>query len=284
MNYSQTQSHIFAVLVHTCDRYQFLYPGFHYFFSKHWDFNTRCNYYFATEELAVDLPKFNNIKSGKGEWADRLRYLLQNVIQEQYIIYFQEDMWLTRPVSSSFFNQLFDLITQQQWKQIKLTSSDVYRTEPTSHFIYGFNIAKLDNAASGFLMSHQVTIWDKDFLIAQLHKGEHPWRNERRGTKRLKKLNPDIYQVDYFAENGHPPINNNQHDAMQSEYFTISGNSMLQNNVLPYIEKLQQAEAKQQAYANELLNHYQNQFTHDGHPKPRKEDLFKKIKKFFKGG
>jgi hypothetical protein len=283
MNYSQTQPHKFAVLVHTCDRYQFLYPGFHYFFSQHWDFDASCSYYFATEELTVDLPHFNNIKSGKGEWADRLRFLLQRVIKEQYIIYFQEDMWLTRPVSSSFFNQLFDLITQQQWKQVKLTSSDIYRTEPAPHFIEGFNIAKLDNTASGFLMSHQVTIWDKDFLIAQLHKGEHPWRNERKGTKRLKKLNPNIYQADYFAENGHPPINNNQPEAVQSEYFTISGNSILQNNVLPYIERLQQAGAEQQAYAKKLFNHYHNQLTHDGYPKPRKEDIFKKIKRFFKG-
>ncbi len=284
MNYSQTQPHNFAVLVHTCDRYQFLYPGFHYFFSQHWDFNTQCNYYFATEELAVDLPHFNNIQSGKGEWADRLRYLLQNVIKEQYIIYFQEDMWLTRPVSSSFFNQLFDLINQQQWKQVKLTSSDVYQTKLTNHYIDGFNIAKLDNEASGFLMSHQVTVWDKDYLITQLHKGEHPWRNERKGTKRLKKLNPDIYQVDYFAENGHPPINNNRPEAERSEYFTISGNSMLQGNVIPYIEKLQLAGSAQQSYAKELLNHYNNQLTHDGQPKPRKEDIFKRIKKFFKGG
>ncbi len=284
MNYSQTQPHNFAVLVHTCDRYQFLYPGFHYFFSQHWDFDTHCNYYFATEELTVNLPGFNNIQSGKGEWADRLRYLLQNEIKEQYIIYFQEDMWLTKPVNNSFFNPLFDLIRRQQWQQVKLTSSDVYKTQPTSHFIEGFNLAKLNNATSGFLMSHQVTIWDKHYLIAQLHKGEHPWRNERRGTKRLKKLNPNIYQVDYFAENGHPPINNNQPQAMRSEYFTISGNSMLQENVTPYIKKLQQTGPEQQAYAEKLLNHYHNQLTHDGQPKPRREDIFKKIKRFFKSG
>lgn len=40
----------FALLVHSCDRYELLYKGFEYFFSKYWDFDVKCKYYFATEE------------------------------------------------------------------------------------------------------------------------------------------------------------------------------------------------------------------------------------------
>jgi len=281
MNINDTQPCNIALLVHTCDRYRFLYPGFSYFFNQNWDFNTRCNYYFATEELSVNIPHFTNIKSGTGEWADRLRYLLEHEIKEKYVIYFQEDMWLNKPASSAFFNQLFELIEQRQYNQVKLDSAEVYKTVPTPIYIEGFNVALLDNKASGYLMSHQVTVWNKAYLIEQLHKGEHPWRNERRGTKRLKKLNPDIYHIDYFAQNGQATVNQNQPQAVRSEYYTISGNSMLQENTLPYITRLQQAGPAEQAYAAELLNHYQNQLTHDGQPKPRKEDIFKKMKKFF---
>ncbi|WP_345950167.1 hypothetical protein ABDD95_01660 [Mucilaginibacter sp. PAMB04274] len=281
MNNNYTQHNV-ALLVHTCDRYRFLYDGFSYFFNQNWDFDTQCNYYFATEEVSVSLPHFANIKSGRGEWADRLRHLLQNVITEKYIIYFQEDMWLNRPVSSSFFNELFALMAHNQWQQVKLDSADIYKTHPTPYYIEGFNIALLDNKTSGYLMSHQVTVWEKESLIQQLHKGEHPWRNERKGTKRLKKLDPQIYHIDYFAQNGQQAINQNQVQIMRSEYHTVSGNSMLQDNVLPYIKPLQQAGAEQQAYAAQLLHHYQNQLTHDGQPKPRKEDIFKKIKNFFK--
>jgi len=283
MKNNHTQPSNIAILVHTCDRYSFLYPGFSYFFNQNWDFNTHCQYYFATEEVSVDLPHFVNIKSGRGEWADRLRHLLQNVITEQYVIYLQEDMWLNKPISAAFFNKLFQMVNQQQWKQVKLTSADIYKTHATPYYIEGFNVSLLDNAQSGYLMSHQATLWDREFLIAQLHKGEHPWRNERKGTKRLKKLNPEIYQVDYFAENGQSPINTNQQHISQSEYHTVSANSMLQANTLPYIETLQQfGNPEEQTYAAALLNHYQNQLTHDGKPKPRKEDIFKKIKKLFK--
>jgi hypothetical protein len=279
---TDTQVNNAALLVHTCDRYRFLYPGFSYFFNQNWDFNTHCNYYFATEEADVNIPHFKNIKSGKGEWADRLRYLLEQVITEKYVIYFQEDMWLNKPVSSSFFNQLLSLVEQKQWKHVKLDSADIYKTHKTPQFIEGFNISLLNNETSGYLMSHQVAVWDKAYLIQQLHRGEHPWRNERRGTKRLKKLNPEIYHADYFAQNGQAPINQNEFNVVRSEYHTVSGNSMLQFNVLPYITLLQQAGRQEQAYAAELSNHYHNELTHDGEPKPRKEDIFKKIKNFFK--
>jgi hypothetical protein len=241
MNNNDTQPQPAALLVHTCDRYRFLYPGFSYFFNQNWDFATNCRYYFATEEANIDLLHFRNIHSGKGEWSDRLRYLLQEVITEKYVLYFQEDMWLQKPVSSSFLNELIILAQQFDWKQVKLGSADIYKTRPTPYYIDGFNITVLKNAASDYLMSHQVTLWDREFLIQQLHKGEHPWRNERRGTKRLKKLDPEIYHIDYFAENGQAAINNNLPGALRSEYHTVSANSMLQANVLPYIKQLQEA-------------------------------------------
>ncbi|MVN90701.1 hypothetical protein [Mucilaginibacter aquatilis] len=281
MNSVQTQPLNVALVVHTCDRYSFLFEGFGYFFKKYWDFNINCKLYFATEELDAAVPGFTNIKSGKGEWADRLHYLLTNVVHEEYVIYMQEDMWLNKAVSAQFMNQLFVLANKNHWKQVKLTSSNVYKTHATDVFIEGFQIARLDNSASGYLMSHQVTLWEGKFLAEQMRKGEHPWRNERKGTKRLKKLNPEIYQVDYFAENGQPAVNNNLPQAAYSEYHTVSANSMLQANTLPYINELNEGTTAERTYANELLRHYQQQLTHDGKAKPRKEDLFKKIKKLF---
>ena len=272
----------FALLVHTCDRYQFLYPGFGYTFNRYWDFSIPCRYYFATETLDAEVPGFTTIKSGPGEWADRLAYLLREVIREDYVIYFQEDMWLNRPVSGDFFRQLFALVAQQQWPQVKLTSTSVHVTQPAGHEVEGFAVAKLENARSGYLMSHQVTLWKREFLLAQLHKGEHPWRNERKGTRRLRKLNPAIYQVDYFAENGHPPINANPNPAGRSEYQTVSMNSMLSPNAQPYIELFSQGDAGQQDYAKQLQQHLDEQLTHDRLAKPRKEDLFKRLKMWWR--
>jgi hypothetical protein len=70
-----------ALLVHSCDRYQFLYKGFEAFFSRHWNFDIPCNYYFATEEIDAQVKGFKNIKSGKGQWTNRLSALLKQYLK-----------------------------------------------------------------------------------------------------------------------------------------------------------------------------------------------------------
>jgi hypothetical protein len=269
-----------ALLVHTCDRYQLLYKGFEYFFNKNWPPDMPVKYYFATEEVDASLQGFKNIKSGKGEWTDRLRNLLDQ-IDEEYVLYFQEDMWLNKPVSKTFFEQLTELTIRNNWKQVKLNSSDVFKTERTSQFIEGFNVARINNQQSKYLMSHQVTLWNKQFLNAQLKPNEHPWRNERRGTKRLRTLNPEIYHIDYFAENGQPAINQNASDILRSEYRTISSNATLNESALPFIKELQGV-LELEPYATLLNEHYEGKLTHDGKPKPLKKDIFKQVKDFFK--
>jgi hypothetical protein len=272
--------HNVALLVHACDRYEFLYKGFDYFFSKNWNFKIPCHYYFATEVKDAEVNGFENIKSGKGEWADRLAILL-NGMKEEYVLYFQEDMWLSKPVNADFFSGLFDFAKENNCQQIKLHSSDVYKTIATENVIEGFNISTIDNKVSDFLMSHQVTLWKKDFLLAQLYKKEHPWRNERKGTKRLKKLNPVIHHTDYFSENGSKEINQNKKPVQRSEYYAVSFNSTLNDNAPQFIKKLNSGKKEDKVYAAELQNHYDNSLTHDGKAKPKKTDLFKRFKTWF---
>ena len=272
-----------ALLVHSCDRYELLYKGFEFFFSKYWDSEINCNLYFATEEKQVLIDGFENIQSGKGAWADRLAFLLKEKITEKYILYIQEDMWLSKKINASFFNQLFELTEKNNWQQVKLHSSEVYKTVETSSFIEGFNVAKLDNAKSGFLMSHQITLWNKDFLLKQLHKNEHPWRNERKATKRLRKINPEIYQIDYFAENGYDEINKNSNPILRSEYQTISANGVLNSNIETYIKELKNEGVVLKEYASKLEYNYNNNLTHDGNPKPKKVDIFKGSKNWLLG-
>jgi len=272
-----------AVLVHSCDRYELLFKGFEYFFTKYWDSKINFNLYFTTEEKETTLNGFENIKSGRGEWSDRLAIILNEKIAEKYVLYIQEDMWINKKISASFFNQLFELADKNDWQQIKLHSSDVYKTHKTNTFIDGFNIAKIDKEHSDFLMSHQITLWNKDFLLKQLHKNEHPWRNERKGTKRLKKNNTEIYQIDYFAENGQNEININNNPILRSEYYTISVNGVLNSNIKPFINLLINESSDLKEYALKLEYNYKNNLTHDGKPRPKKVDIIKKTKNWLLG-
>lgn len=235
--------------------------------------------YFATENKKVSIDGFENILSGKAEWSDRLAILLKQ-IPEDYVLYFQEDMWLNKDVNPVFFQQLFDIAIANNWKQVKLHSSEVYITVPTQKYIEGFQISTLDKEKSDFVMSHQVTLWNKEFLLNQLPTGEHPWRNERKGTKRLKKSTENIFYADYFAENGKPEMTQNKNPVKRSEYRTVSINGTFNDQVIPFIQILKTGRDDEKQYAEKLFFNHQNQITHDGKPKPRKEDFFKKLKRW----
>ncbi len=277
-----SKSNNVALLVHTCDRYEFLYKGFEHFFNFYWNFDIKCNYYFVTEYKNASIQGFETIQSGSGEWANRLAFILREKITEEYVLYFQEDMWLTKKVNKAFFDDLFALVIKAGLQQVKLHSSPVYKTVPTDTFIEGFNLTELDNRSSDFLMSHQVTLWNRLFLLNQLKNNEHPWRNERKGTKRLKKLNPQIFHIDYFAENGSGEINDNLNPLLRSEYFTVSLNGTLHSHISHYIRELTEHGSENDKYAAALQYNFENNLTHDGLKKPRKVDVFKRIKNHFR--
>jgi hypothetical protein len=263
----------FALIVHACDRYQLLYKGFEYFFKKFWPEIDGIRLYFLTEEADYQWDRYINIKTGKGEWSDRLRIGLEK-LTEPYIIYMQEDMWLNKPVNAETLDGILNYVIRHKPILLKLHSSEVYKTKPSDILISGLRIAEIDNKISNYLMSHQISIWNREFLISQLQHKEHPWRHERKGTQRLKKLDHKLFQVDLFAENGKPPINENVSNDLRSEYQTISVNGMLNDNALPFIEELVVSEVPEiEVYGKKLLGNFKNKVTHDGLPKPRKKGI-----------
>lgn len=231
--------------------------------------------FFLTEELTFSPEGFINFRTGKGQWSDRLREALLQ-IDADFVLYFQEDMWLSEPVDGQFFQELFKFAQDQKAKQIKVHSSEVYKTIASEHYVQGLNVALVEKATSRFLMSHQVTLWSRLYFIEQLKPNEHPWRNERRGTKRMKNNDVIIHHVDYFSENGKPAINLNKDEAVRSAYYTVSGNAKLNEFVLPYL-KILKTDKPHLFYAEKLKEHYENGLTHDGKPVPRKSFL-KKVK------
>jgi hypothetical protein len=268
-----------ALIVHACDRYQLLFEGFYHFFKENGGLDLPIKKYFLTEKLDVHFEGFENIKTGNGEWTDRLVSGL-NQIESDYILYFQEDMWIDKPLSNTFFESVGSFMVSKNAKLVKLHSSEVYNTEGVGLFMDGLQMSVVDKLKSTYLMSHQVSIWEKKFLIQQLPKNEHPWRNERKGSKRLRSSTETIYQVDYFAENDSPTINDNKSEAARSNYWGISYNGRLYKNCVPLIEHLIKNE-NTKTYGEKLLYHYNNQLTHDGKVAPRQIGIFKKLKTYF---
>jgi hypothetical protein len=267
-----------AILVFGCDRYQLLFKGFEYFFQKYWDHSLNLPKYVSTEQTPISMKSFEYIPSGSGAWADRLVNTLSQ-INQQYIIFIQEDMWFSNPLPSGILKEVLAYTISNGLPLVKIHSSPHYVLDKGLTSINGYTLSSLDKSASNFLMSHQISIWDKDLLIQQLKPNEHPWRNERKGTKRLRKSQIDIYQIDLFSENGNRPNNINSADSQYSEYWTVSENAILNPKAKPFIEELKDFD---ETYAKTLEYKMENQLTHDNKARPRKQDIFKKIKVYLK--
>jgi len=264
----------FALLIFACDRYELLFKGFDFFFKKHWDHSIPIKKYFSTEMKDIQIDGYIHLKSGQGEWTNRLKRVLDQ-IPEDHIIFMQEDMWYNKRIPQGVLAPLLSHIERNDLRLVKLHSSEVYNTEALDINFNGFTLSRIDKKTSKFLMSHQVSIWNKRFLYAQLKNNEHPWRNERRGSKRLKNDPAEIFHIDLLSENGKPPINKNHPDIKPGAYHTVSMNACLQPNATPFISVLKKNFPD---YANTLAHHMENSITHDGKHKPRKEDFFKKLK------
>ena len=266
-----------AILVFACDKYELLYEGFDYFLNKNWGETISLQKYFATENIDLSLKGYTNLKSGKGEWTNRLKRVL-NQIEEKYIIFIQEDMWFGKKVPEKVLRQIIDYTEQNDLKLVKLHSTDAYKTKEINIDFSGFQLSEVIKEDSEFIMYHQVSIWDKNFLYEQLKDNEDPWRNEREGSKRLKKSNHNIYQIDLFSYNNKQPLNSNEDEVEPGGYDTISSNACIHPCAKKYILELMQVKPD---YAQQLDYHLENHLTHDGKSKPRLEEIFDKLKKRF---
>lgn len=168
-----------SLLVHTFNGYEFCWDGCLESYKKH--FWSDIPLYWGTNTPNHDKHDFGQFKviySGIGEWSDRLLVLLDQ-INTDYVLYMQEDFWLTdEPPSLQF---LMTLVEKHCLLRLQISPIVQFYSLYGSNWPFFF----YEHAKSKYLVNHQPAIWSKKFLISCLEKGENPWQNEYRGTCRL---------------------------------------------------------------------------------------------------
>lgn len=223
----------FAFVFHSCDAYEVLYKGCVYYFNKYWSGKIPVAKYFITEEKDVHFSGFKNIKSGTGAWTSRLYHAIGQ-IEEPYIIYFQEDYWLTQKVEPSYFERIMAAVEKLNPALLKLHDQiGDYKFLENAEF-EGLSLKRLDVTKSDFILSHRASIWRKDFFLDQLTTKESPWQNEMFGTQRLRKTSEKIYMLDYLRDNEKGKINSPDF----SHYYTVAESGKLNHFTSFFIEEI----------------------------------------------
>jgi len=207
-----------SLLVHTCDAYRNFWPGMLYTLDFYWDFDS-IPVYFATEEidrksLKIDCKgidytvdeRVNFITTGIGEFSDRFIKAIQE-IDSEWIIYIQEDMWLKRGIPSNLINQLIECAESENADSIKIHAVlyyyEQYRLEKTDLMIDGKRLLRYSQG-DNFLLSHNATIWRKDYILKHQRVGENPWKNEIVGSERMsaEAHNHLHYNINWYCQPG----------------------------------------------------------------------------------
>jgi hypothetical protein len=184
-----------SLLVHTFNKYEKYWDGFLKGHAQ--NFDQFLPSYFGTDTMfhgEHNFGYFEPIYSGEGEWSDRLIKLLEQ-IPTDFVWYQQEDMWPTRNPPNI------------QGLLLTMMHDDIWRLQisPIVHFysLTGAKIPLFFHYKSKYLVSHQPSIWRKDFLLSCLKPNEDPWKNEYEGTKRLNIPEMTgkiaIYPHDWFS-------------------------------------------------------------------------------------
>jgi hypothetical protein len=178
---------VIPVVLHTCDKYKQFWNPWFYCFKKH--VKPPFKIYFLSEEEDPDfIDEVIVIKTGKGEWGERLIRGL-NLIPESYIYYMQEDFWACKPIDLSIFLEPF---IKYGMDALRISNeSYLYTLENLKGEPELFKFSQ----NSKYLMTHQFSLWDKSYFMKFINPNDNPWKNEIEQSQVISKSLHSIYLI-----------------------------------------------------------------------------------------
>ncbi|MDP5231638.1 MAG: hypothetical protein NWQ38_14700 [Cellulophaga sp.] len=188
----------YALIINTCDKFEDCWDPFFKLFETYWpDFDGQI--YLNTELKDYEYKNLNIIalkvaKDANGKrltWSECLKNAL-HLIEEEYVLYMQEDYFLKAPVQNDLINRYVSLMKKNEIIDcIHLTDQAVESMEP-SEFESLYDV-KLNQR---YRLSCQAAIWKKAVLDFYLRNHESAWEFEEFGSKRSAWENHKFYVVD----------------------------------------------------------------------------------------
>lgn len=194
-----------VLLVHSGDRGSWIWPTFHFWYRKNWLSASVCDTVFLGETYAPDWDGVIPMTTGKTPWGVGILNALDKM-NCKYFFYTHEDSCICEPSRTDKIAKLIEFMKEHDVQLMKTCGWDG-----------GFNDAarpmvetdmKMDgetiwqyNNNSGYLISHQISLWNKEFFKSCIKPAYSPWDSEMEGSDELRKRHIPIY-----AYRGKAPI------------------------------------------------------------------------------
>lgn len=205
------------IVLHTMDSYNSYWDTWFELFQKH--VKNYGTIYFLTEDKE---PNFSNedgvvhIKTGAGEWGARLLNGLSQ-IDSDLIFYMQEDFWAIKDIELE--DNFLELFKNYKMDCLRIcANSELISLSHITNDLYKYN------RHSPFSISHQFSLWNKEYFMSNVNSNESPWENEIYGSNRINENNHNIYHIDnYWYESVcmQGELQQTGHDILKNNNLTI---------------------------------------------------------------
>ena len=176
------------IVVFTCDSYSWLIQIFLHFYKKMWPDNPyQTDFVTETKEIAGQTPFY----TGKIPWADGAIKYFESCSEETFLL-FLEDYIITKSINTNLIKKA-EKLCAGDIGCVRLSPYDSWSQFLFDANIEGFKEYPLNQAYS---VSLQTAIWQKEFLLEFLRKGENMWRVEYAGSKRIHTSKKRVIWVD----------------------------------------------------------------------------------------
>lgn len=171
-----------GIIVFSCDKYSDLWESFFHFFDKYWN---DCPYpvYLATNTKPFNKSNLQLLFSNQFTKWGAETLLILNQLNHDYLIYFQDDYFLTQKVNNEEIEKLFS--------KMQLLNADYIRLFPSPGpdiKIEGEKDFGIIGANALYRTSLQCAIWKRDAFKKLITPGESNWEFEINSVNRSKDM------------------------------------------------------------------------------------------------
>ena len=183
-------------LIHSGDKGHWIWPYWYYWHKRYWNLEGKIDVVFLGESWAPEWDGIIPMTTGRRTWGEGLINALEK-IEAKYIFYGHEDYVSTEPPRTEAALALVDFMRENKSNLIKASGWDAGfndASRPLKELDVEVNGKKLwrYNNRSGYLISHQIALWDKEFLKSTLVPWMTPWMHEMEGSDALRQRNVEI--------------------------------------------------------------------------------------------
>ncbi|HEX3151781.1 MAG TPA: hypothetical protein VHR66_27160 [Gemmataceae bacterium] len=170
-----------TILISSFDRYSDCWQPVCHGFQKYW---RDCPWpvLLMTNEKDFDHPAARVLKvRGGADWSARMIDALDR-IESPYVMYFQEDYWLTEPVDTPRILEYFRLMQEHGLNYLRFLAYPA----PAHDFEPDPRLGRI-GVDGAYRTSVQITLWRREVFRDLVRDGETVWQFEIRGTERSRK-------------------------------------------------------------------------------------------------